>query len=106
MGFVPVVGAGMASSWALTEAISLSSAAIDWLACALIWPCSAAMYDATTAFALAAANSAVGMVTKTWVVLLVPAAAPVCGLMVSPEWIWSPETLAPLTLAFTMAAAP
>ena len=58
--------------WALTEAISLSSAAIDWSACALIWPCSTAMYDTTTAFALAAANSAVGMVTKTWVVLLVP----------------------------------
>ena len=30
----------------------------------------------------------------------------ICGLMVSPEWIWSPETLAPLTFAFTMAAAP
>ena len=29
VGFVPVVGGGMASSWALTEAISLSSAAID-----------------------------------------------------------------------------
>jgi hypothetical protein len=46
------------------------------------------------------------MVTRIWVVVFVPAAAPVCGLTMRPEWIWLPETSPPFTLLFTMAAAP